>query len=108
MSKISNLDSILKELRRKAKDIEELADAVEKMFSNSENKQTMPEHQEKQSTDPQISLSEIKEVLIEKSRAGYDEAVRELINSYGVKKLSQIDPAYYPELKEKAEVIGNG
>ena len=113
MSKMSNLDSILKELRRKAKDIEELADAVEGMFSGTEEKKETPKTKAKPLFDPkpakeEISLSDIKTILMEKSRAGYDAEVHDLITSYGVAKLSLIDPSNYPELKKKAEVIGNG
>lgn len=117
MSKMSNLDSILKELRRKAKDIEELADAVEGMFSGTEEEKPAKSPKQKPLFDvkpkkeepaQEISLSDIKEILMEKSRAGFDAEVHDLITSYGVKKLSLIDPSSYPELKAKAEVIGNG
>ena len=116
MSKMSNLDSILKELRRKANDIEELADAVEGMFSGTEEKPAKSPKQKPlfdvtpKNEEPaqEISLSDIKAILMEKSRAGFDAEVHDLITSYGVKKLSLIDPSKYPELKAKAEVMGNG
>lgn len=58
-------------------------------------------------TEPEPTLPEIKEVLIAKARAGYNNEVHSLINSYGVDKLSAIDTSNYRELMRKAKVIGN-
>ena len=58
--------------------------------------------------EPTIKLSDIKQVLMEKAREGFNDQVRELINSYGAEKLSAIDEKNYKELLEKAKEIGNG
>lgn len=114
MSKMSNLDSMLKELRKNAHSVLELADALEKEFSSTEESTTKKKSAVKQEVAPtveeptkEISLSDIKTVLMQKSRDGYDAQVHELIKSYGVPKLSAIDKSFYPELLKKAEVIGN-
>lgn len=114
MSKMSNLDSMLKELRKNAHSVLELADALEKEFSSTEESTPKKKSAAKQEVAPtveeptkEISLSDIKTVLMQKSRDGYDAQVHELIKSYGVPKLSAIDKSFYPELLKKAEVIGN-
>lgn len=113
MSKKSNLDSILLELRRNAKSIMELADALEKEFSKENTPKTTSAVKEESSTTEEnvptkeIKLADIKVILMEKSRAGFDTEVHELIQSYGVPKLSAIDKCHYAELLQKAEVIGN-
>lgn len=115
MSKMSNLDSMLKELRKNAHSVLELADALEKEFSSTEEstpkKKSAPKQEAAPATESkqekEISLSDIKTVLMQKSRDGYDAQVHELIKSYGVPKLSAIDKSFYPELLKKAEVIGN-
>lgn len=114
MSKMSNLDLMLKELRKNAHSVLELADALEKEFSSSEESTPKKKSAAKQEVAPvqeepakEISLSDIKTVLMQKSRDGYDAQVHELIKSYGVPKLSAIDKSFYPELLQKAEVIGN-
>ena len=120
MSKMSNLDSMLKELRKNAQSVLELADALEKEFSSTEESTPKKKSSTKQEATPtdaeptveskpkkEISLSDIKTVLMQKSRDGYDAQVHELIKSYGVPKLSAIDKSFYPELLKKAEVIGN-
>ena len=57
---------------------------------------------------PAIKLSDIKQVLMEKARDGFNDQVRELIQSYGADKLSAVDEKHYAELFEKAKEIGNG
>ena len=116
MSKMSNLDSMLNELRRNAKSVLELADALEKEFSTQSENAPKKKAVAKEETAPvaenaapetEINLSDIKAIRMQKSRAGYDAEVHELIRSYGVPKLSAIDKSHYPELLQKAEVIGN-
>lgn len=52
-----------------------------------------------------LTLEEVRAVLAEKSRSGYTEEVRELLNKHGADKLSEIDPAEYPALLAEAEVL---
>ena len=59
-------------------------------------------------TTPTITLETVRAVLAEKSRNGYTDAVRQLLESHGAVKLSEIDPAKYPQLLKEVEVIGNG
>ena len=39
---------------------------------------------------------------------GMPAAVRNLLNEYGVEKLSALDPRHYAEILEKAEDLNNG
>ena len=57
---------------------------------------------------PTVSLEQVRAVLAEKSRMGMTSAVRNLLNEYGVDKLSALDPQYYAEILEKAEDLNNG
>lgn len=104
-----NVNSMLQELRQKAKDVLEIADALEKelLIQTESSDTTDTATKDENVSQKEISLSEIKMVLMEKSRAGYDAEVHALIKSYGVPKLSAIDKSFYPELLQKAEVIGN-
>ncbi len=110
MAKTNDIASLVKELRTKAKEIVDLADAVEGIISGTDEKpakKAPAKAAEEKPAEEEIKLPDIKALLMEKSRAGYDTEVHDLITSFGVKKLSEIDPANYPELKKKAEVIGN-
>ena len=57
---------------------------------------------------PTVTLEQVRAVLAEKSRMGMTAAVRNLLNEYGVEKLSVLDPQYYAEILEKAEDLNNG
>ena len=57
---------------------------------------------------PSVTLEQVRAVLAEKSRMGMTAAVRNLLNEYGVEKLSVLDPQYYAEILEKAEDLNNG
>lgn len=52
-----------------------------------------------------LTLTEVRAVLAEKSRAGHTAEVRALLIQHGADKLSDIDPAEYPALLAEAEVL---
>ncbi len=108
MSHLSELDAQLKELRESANRILSLADEIADKLSapaeepkkKSKKKEPAPE-EEKQV----ITISDVKAVLMEKARSGLNNEVQSLIQSYGVEKLSAIDPSHYEELLKKAEEL---
>jgi hypothetical protein len=53
-----------------------------------------------------LSLTDVRKILAEKSRAGYTEQVRLLLEKYGADKLSAIDPSHYKNLVDEAECLG--
>lgn len=53
----------------------------------------------------QITLEEVRAVLAEKSQDGFTSEVRGLLEKYGAKRLSEIDPSNYKALKEDAEEL---
>ena len=55
--------------------------------------------------EPPITIPQIRAVLAEKSQAGLTEKVKELVQSYGVKKLSEIDPEKFPEVLAAAKAL---
>ena len=57
---------------------------------------------------PSVTLEQVRAVLAEKSRMGMTAAVRNLLNEYGVEKLSALDPRHYAEILEKAKDLNNG
>lgn len=120
MSKTKDLNEALEVLRRDAKDILEIVDAMQKELCSKADDTTKKNPKQKQLLDPtptkeetpaepvkEITLAEIKAVLMEKSKAGFDQEVHALIKSYDAPKLSAIDKVNYPELLEKAREIGN-
>lgn len=59
-------------------------------------------------TAEEISLAEITKLAKQKTRDGHTEAISGLLESYNVKKLSEIDPSDYQLLKSELEGLGNG
>ena len=102
MGKMSELEMIVKELRGYGENLIRIAEEMTEMFSASV--QSEPEEASKK----QLSLTEVRAVLAEKSRAGFTKEVKELLIKHGADKLSEINPAEYEALLAEVEVLGNG
>ena len=50
-----------------------------------------------------LTLEEVRATLAQKSKEGFTDKVKDLINYYGCCKLSEIDSKYYEEILEKAK-----
>lgn len=54
-----------------------------------------------------LSLTEVRKILAEKSRAGFTSEVKKLLIKHGAEKLSAIAPEEYAALVAEVEVLGN-
>ncbi len=54
----------------------------------------------------QLTLVEVRAVLADKSRSGFTDQVRGLLEKYGAPKLSLIDPSWYQNLMDEALCLG--
>ncbi len=52
-----------------------------------------------------ITLEKVRAILAEKSQSGKQPEVKALIEKFGAKKLTALDPACYKELLKEAEVL---
>lgn len=102
MSKMSELDLCVSELRNAAQSLNSVADSLTALFSG-----TQPETSVQPTSKP-LTLEEVRTVLAEKSRNGHTAKIRELLEKHGAAKLSEIDPKKYAALLAEAEVLGNG
>ena len=59
----------------------------------------------KQESKP-LTLVEVRSVLADKSRSGFTEQIRGLLEKYGAPKLSEIDPSRYQNLMDEALCLG--
>ncbi len=55
--------------------------------------------------DQPIPIEKVRAVLAEKSQSGKQSEVKGLITKYGAKKLTDLDPAIYPQLLNEAEAL---
>ena len=54
-----------------------------------------------------LSLTEVRKILAEKSRAGFTAEIKALLVQHGADKLSKIAPTEYAALVADVEVLGN-
>lgn len=102
MSKISDMAATIEELRAAAAAINDAADWLAQQFSgDSEPVKEMP------APDPLPTLEEVRAVLADASRKGHTAEVRSLLQKYGSKKLSEVDPANYKALLADVEGLND-
>ena len=106
MSKMSELDLCVIELRSAAQSLNTVADSLTALFSGSQPESSV--QPESKPTSKPLTLEDVRAVLAEKSRNGHTAKVRELLEKHGAAKLSEIDPKNYAALLAEAEVLGNG
>ena len=106
MSKMSELDLCVSELRSVAQSLNTVADSLTALFSGSQPESSV--QPESKPTSKPLTLEEVRAVLVEKSRNGHTAKIRELLEKHGAAKLSEIDPQKYSALLAEAEVLGNG
>lgn len=64
------------------------------------------EKPEKSSTpEKKISITEVRAVMAEKSRAGKTQEIKQLLKEFGADKLSSVAEERYEELMKRAEVL---
>lgn len=102
MSKMSELDLTIKELRDAAAAINDAADWLARQFSGeAETPKAEPK------PEPQLKLEDVRAVLADMSRKGHTAEIRALLQKYGAPKLSGIDPANYKALLKDVEGLDN-
>jgi hypothetical protein len=109
MSKMSELDLCIGELRNAAQSLNSVADNLAALFSGNQSEPSpKPEPKAATPKPKALTLEEVRAVLAEKSRNGHTAKVRELLEKHGASKLSEIDPKKYAALLADAEVLRNG
>ena len=109
MSKMSEIDLCIGELRNAAQSLNSVADGLAALFSDNQSEPSAkPEPKAAAPKPKSLTLEDVRAVLAEKSRNGHTAKVRELLEKYGAAKLSEIDPKKYAALLADAEVLGNG
>ena len=132
MSKMSEIDFCIGELRTAAQSLTAVADSLTVLFGASAvpagmlaqggegndqkaNGESVNIADGKvkttQSAQPKpktVTLAQVRAVLAEKSRCGHTAQVRELLQKHGAAKLSAINPTEFESLLSEAAAIGCG
>ncbi len=99
MSKMSDINTTIENLRKCAATINEAVNLLTDLLSS--NKPT--QETESVPAEPVLTLEVVRAVLADMSRTGYTAQIRSLLQKYGASKLSGIDPAYYNALLADVE-----
>lgn len=102
MSKMSEMEATIRELRDIASSINDIANWLTDAFGSTDDTEAAP------APAKTYSLEEVRAILAEKSRDGFTAQIRDLLQKYGATKLSEVDPTRYGGLVADAEVLGNG
>lgn len=109
MSKVSELDLCVGELRNAAQSLTAVADSLTALFSGDDSgaETIAPVSAVRPNLEPKpITLEQVRAVLAEKSRNGHTADVRALLEAHGAAKLSAIEPKEYPALLAEGSRIG--
>ena len=104
MTKMSELDTAITELRRCGEALIDIADTLRGLFSGEadETARDVP-------PDAHVyTLEEVRAILMAKNRAGFKDEVKALLRSHGADRLPDINPSEYAALVAEAEELGNG
>lgn len=109
MGRMKELAEQVAELKRCGEILIDISENMTQMFSAADVKNPVKE-EPKEPVAPKkekkvYSFEEVRAVLVAKSRDGHTDEVKAVISSFGVEKLSDIDPSKYEELLQKMEVI---
>ncbi len=92
-------------LLKTAENLVSLADSVRAMCAALADSSQGQEKVKPEKETRTITLEEVRGVLAERSREGYTAGVRSIIQSFGVERLSEIDPSHYEEILKRAEEL---
>ena len=97
-----NLENLANEMANCTKTLLRIVEALENEMNNStaEPEKVIPERKA-------LSFEEVRKTAADKSRQGFTDEVRSLIQKYGADKLSGIDAAQYEVFLKELEVIGH-
>lgn len=109
MGRMKELAEQVAELKRCGEILIDISENLTQMFSAADVKKPVKEEPKEPAAPKEekevYSFEEVRAVLVAKSRDGHTDEVKAVISSFGVEKLSDIDPSKYEELLQKMEVI---
>ena len=87
-------------------DAENLASSIGVLLTALESDEEVPkEGEEVKQEEKTYEIEDVRKILADKSRLGHTAKIRELLEKYGAKKLSDIEPSNYEDLVEDVEKL---
>lgn len=87
-------------------DAENLASSIGVLLKALESDEEVPkEGEEVKQEEKTYEIEDVRKILADKSRLGHTAKIRELLEKYGAKKLSDIEPSNYKDLVADVEKL---
>ena len=86
-------------------DAENLASSIGVLLTALESDEELPKEEKVKQEEKIYEIEDIRKILADKSRLGHTAKIRELLEKYGAKKLSEIDPSNYKNLVADVEKL---
>lgn len=88
-----------------AEDLRSIANSIEALVGIEKDTEESIETKEEEKAPPKVTFNDLRTVLAVITRDGKQSKVKELIEKYGAKKLSDVAEEHYHELLEEARKI---
>jgi hypothetical protein len=121
MNQLELLDAIIRTMRQLANDIEvyaksmtdpdtpysEIFDPKKDEPAAEKPKSAAKKQPPKQEAEEPVTLTDVRAVLAEKSRSGFKEEVKLLLQKHGAEKLSELAESEYAAVLKEAQALGS-
>lgn len=97
--------SRIKLLMEIKEDAENLASSIGVLLTALESDEELPKEEKVKQEEKTYEIEDVRKILADKSRLGNTAKIRELLEKYGAKKLSEIDPSNYKDLVADVEKL---
>lgn len=97
--------SKIKLLMEIKEDAENLASSIGILLTDLESDEELPKEEKEKQEEKTYEIEDVRKILADKSRLGHTAKIRELLEKYGAKKLSEIEPSNYKDLVADAEEL---
>ena len=86
-------------------DAENLASSIGILLTALESDEELPKEERVKQEEKTYEIEDVRKILADKSRLGHTAKIRELLEKYGAKKLSEIEPSNYKDLVADVEKL---
>lgn len=97
--------SRIKLLMEIKEDAENLASSIGVLLTALESDEELPKKEKAKQEEKTYEIEDVRKILADKSRLGHTAKIRELLEKYGAKKLSEIEPSNYKDLVADVEKL---
>ena len=97
--------SRIKLLMEIKEDAENLASSIGVLLTALESDEELPKEEKVKQEEKTYEIEDVRKILADKSRLGHTAKIRELLEKYGAKKLSDIEPSNYKDLVADVEKL---